>query len=127
MTEQQQFDRGFTVSFKTSTGHDASLIVVRGDDAKDLKKKMKSLDGDLIQEIVGLENTIHAAYNLTQPEDAPKKSKKSGGDDDGVEVKTCEHGKRNYRSGKSAKGPWEAWFCPSKSKSDECDPIWGDK
>jgi hypothetical protein len=42
-------------------------------------------------------------------------------------MKTCDHGERNFREGKSAKGPWAAWFCAlPKGDAFACDPIWED-
>lgn len=40
-------------------------------------------------------------------------------------MKTCEHGERVYRSGRSAKGPWAAHFCPlPKDDPFACSPEW---
>jgi hypothetical protein len=38
---------------------------------------------------------------------------------------SCKHGTRKHKAGASAKGPWQAWMCPSaKGTSDQCEPIW---
>lgn len=37
----------------------------------------------------------------------------------------CQHGSRVYKTGRSAKGPWAAWFCPRpKGAPDACAPEW---
>lgn len=33
----------------------------------------------------------------------------------------CEHGERDVKTGRSAKGDWKGYFCPEKV----CDPVWG--
>lgn len=39
------------------------------------------------------------------------------------EERVCKHGKRQKRTGTSAKGPWTGWFCPlDKNDSDNCGP-----
>jgi hypothetical protein len=41
---------------------------------------------------------------------------------------TCAHGERVYRSGTSAKGPWEAMFCPTeKGTPGQCAPLFKDR
>lgn len=43
----------------------------------------------------------------------------------GVTPEPCHHGDRVYRSGNGAKGPWQAWFCPSpKGTPDQCQAMW---
>lgn len=37
---------------------------------------------------------------------------------------SCRHGERVFREGKSAKGPWKAYFCPSRDRNDQCDAQW---
>lgn len=40
----------------------------------------------------------------------------------------CDHGPRTFRTGKSAKGNWSAWFCAapqSTPKAQQCEPLWG--
>jgi hypothetical protein len=41
---------------------------------------------------------------------------------------TCVHGERVHREGRSAKGPWEAYFCPTeKGTPGQCAPLFKDK
>lgn len=43
----------------------------------------------------------------------------------GVTPEACHHGDRVYRSGAGAKGPWQAWMCPSpKGTPGQCEPLW---
>lgn len=38
---------------------------------------------------------------------------------------TCKHGAMSFKSGTSAKGPWQGWMCASpKGAPDKCDTIW---
>ena len=37
----------------------------------------------------------------------------------------CAHGLRTYRTGVGAKGPWQAWMCPTpKGTPGQCPPEW---
>lgn len=38
---------------------------------------------------------------------------------------TCKHGAMSFKSGVSAKGPWQGWMCAApKGAADKCDTIW---
>ena len=38
---------------------------------------------------------------------------------------SCKHGAMVYKTGVSAKGPWQGWMCPTpKGALDKCDTIW---
>lgn len=38
---------------------------------------------------------------------------------------TCKHGTRIFKQGNGAKGPWQAWMCPTpKDTPDQCKPDW---
>jgi hypothetical protein len=38
---------------------------------------------------------------------------------------SCKHGPMSFKSGVSAKGPWQGWMCPTpKGAPDKCDTIW---
>jgi hypothetical protein len=38
---------------------------------------------------------------------------------------TCKHGAMTYKTGVSAKGPWQGWMCSTpKGAPDKCDTIW---
>ena len=39
--------------------------------------------------------------------------------------KQCRHGSMAFKSGVSAKGPWQGWMCAApKGATDKCDTIW---
>lgn len=39
--------------------------------------------------------------------------------------KQCRHGAMSFKSGTSAKGPWQGWMCAApKGAADKCDTIW---
>ena len=39
--------------------------------------------------------------------------------------KQCRHGAMAFKSGTSAKGPWQGWMCAApKGAPDKCDTIW---
>lgn len=39
--------------------------------------------------------------------------------------KMCKHGAMAFKSGTSAKGPWQGWMCASpKGAPDKCETIW---
>jgi hypothetical protein len=38
---------------------------------------------------------------------------------------SCKHGPMAYKTGVSAKGPWQGWMCSTpKGAPDKCDTIW---
>lgn len=38
---------------------------------------------------------------------------------------SCKHGAMTFKTGVSAKGPWQGWMCPTpKGALDKCDTIW---
>lgn len=43
---------------------------------------------------------------------------------DPTDKATCVHGARKHSSGKSAKGPWQAYFCQHPDKPQQCPPNW---
>lgn len=121
--DNTQENSGYTVSFKTGPGFEASLVVVRGLTKKDLKKNLEAFDDDLKQLVVDVQADIQAlaaAKGLTNTSSGSGNSAPS----DGGEVKTCEHGKRNKRTGTSSRGAWTGWFCALPKGSDgACKPI----
>lgn len=123
----------YTVSFKSDEGYGAALLVVRGDNVAELEENVKAVQESLLETIVETKGLFHAAAGVTQSVSKPAEQgqqQASGGGDAQVvgQDRFCNHGKRTYKSGTSAKGKWEGWFCPQpKNASDKCDPVWGDK
>jgi hypothetical protein len=39
--------------------------------------------------------------------------------------KVCKHGAMSFKTGTSAKGPWQGWMCAApKGALDKCETIW---
>lgn len=51
------------------------------------------------------------------PQAAPQAAPAAGG-------RNCAHGARTHSTGVSARGPWQAYFCPLKDKAQQCTPEW---
>lgn len=63
-------------------------------------------------------SAIAAQLNAT-PVAAPVTSAPTAGGN------SCKHGAMVYKTGVSAKGPWQGWMCPTpKGALDKCDTIW---
>lgn len=42
-----------------------------------------------------------------------------------TEVKSCRHGAMSFKTGTSARGPWQGWMCAApKGAPDKCETIW---
>lgn len=38
---------------------------------------------------------------------------------------SCRHGERTFRTGTGKNNkPWQAWFCPSSNRNDQCEVEW---
>jgi hypothetical protein len=62
-------------------------------------------------------SAIAAQFNAT-PVAAPVAAPAGAGN-------SCKHGPMTYKTGVSAKGPWQGWMCPTpKGALDKCDTIW---
>jgi hypothetical protein len=62
-------------------------------------------------------SAIAAQFNAT-PVAAPAAAPAGAGN-------SCKHGPMSYKTGVSAKGPWQGWMCPTpKGALDKCDTIW---
>lgn len=57
----------------------------------------------------------------------PAPQGRSDGRPPGVPSMSCAHGERTYKSGKSARGPWEALFCPAEDRESQCKPAFKQK
>lgn len=125
----------YTVSFKSSPGYDASLVVVRGDTVQELADNITALHEDLLSLVVDTENLFHVAYAAKSPTPSSgggsntteSKQSSAPAEDSNVVIMTCSHGKRTRRTGTGKKGPWAGHFCPQpKGAADQCAPIWED-
>lgn len=120
----------YTASFKTHTGYDASLIVVRGNTVEELVANAQALtngDTSALQVVVDVQNTLHAINNVSAPDvPAPAQPASEPAQAGAAEVvRVCSHGKRVRKTGTSSKGAWAGWFCPlPKGSADQCKPDW---
>lgn len=127
-----------TVTLKAGTGYDAPWLVFH---ANSVDEALESLQHDKLDELMDLTarkgKELAKAFGGSQGFSKPAAS--SGGgwkkpavkqavsepDEEGPE---CDHGVRNWVTGRSAKGPWQAWMCPAeKNDRTKCDPIWANK
>lgn len=122
----------YTVSFKTSTGYDASLIVVRGDDVVELADNINSLHENIVSLVVETENLVHSAYAALSGAPAPAPAAaapaaSAATDATVTPLMTCAHGKRQRRQSKpGAARQWVGYFCPQPKGQPQCDPVWED-
>jgi len=117
----------FQVNFKTGDG---SLINLYATDIKDLETGLtdlsmvasliKSTSAELgsvpvrtVEQIAKqFENPPVVAPPITNYVEAPGS-------------KSCKHGPMAFKSGTSAKGPWQGYMCNSpKGSPDKCETIW---
>jgi hypothetical protein len=116
----------FVMNVKTKAG---TIITVRGDDYEALQSNVLSaISGGIDKTIQALEevvigsvdaNVAYATTALGATPVAPVATAPS------APAPSCKHGTRKHKSGAGAKGPWQAWMCPSpKGTPDQCEPMW---
>jgi len=115
----------FQINYKLSDG---TLINLYATDVRELETGLADLGmvAALIKSTgadLGGSATASAVAAITQafpgatPVAAPAPSADGG--------KQCRHGAMAFKSGTSAKGPWQGWMCASpKGAVDKCDTIW---
>lgn len=124
----------FQINYKLQDG---TLINLYASDVKDLETGLtdlsmvsaliKSTAGELggsvtaaaIQNLQAQFNTtpVHPLDDRANP--ATKQDVANGN------VKMCRHGAMAYKTGTSAKGPWQGYMCAApKGAPDKCDTIW---
>lgn len=127
-----------TVTLKAGGGYDTPWLVFH---ANSVEEALASLKHDDLDELMDL--TARKAKEFAKAFGGPQSASKpsAGGswgnkkpapkqavsepDEEGPE---CDHGVRNWVTGRSAKGPWFAWMCPAeKNDRTKCDPIWANK
>lgn len=119
----------FQVNFKTH--RDGTLINIYADSIRDLETQItdiamiatliKTTEADLVtgNATAAAVQNIQAAFNATPV------AVTSTGQDAATATKMCKHGAMSYKSGTSAKGPWQGYMCPSpKGAPDKCETIW---
>ena len=119
----------FQINYKLSDG---TLINLYATDVKDLETGLVDLSmvATLIKstaaELSGGNATaaavtnIQAAFNATPVTQAlpPQVAEAPG-------TKNCRHGAMAFKTGTSARGPWQGYMCPSpKGDPTKCETIW---
>lgn len=117
------------VSPKSPSG---TLINIRGNTPEEISALIGGIQ-ELVVEVVALEKALGAVTTLaplstgttTAFPTAPPISVQAPPTAPASSGPTCVHGARKYVTGKSARGPWQAWMCPTpKDSPDKCDPVW---
>jgi len=118
----------FQINYKLSDG---TLINLYAADVKDLETGLVDLSmvAQLIKstaaDLGGSNATAAAVQNIQAAFNATPVAVTSTGQDAATATKMCKHGAMSYKSGTSAKGPWQGYMCPSpKGAPDKCETIW---
>jgi hypothetical protein len=114
----------FQINYKLSDG---TLINLYAADVKDLETGLMDLSmvATLIKSTAGelgggnataaAVQNIQAAFNTT-PVAAPVEQ---------PGAKACKHGQMAFKTGTSARGPWQGYMCAApKGALDKCETIW---
>ena len=113
----------FQVNYKLSDG---TLINLYATDVKDLETGLTDLSmvatlikstaaelGGVPAQAAPTVAAVAAAFNAT-----PVASEAPG-------AKTCKHGQMAFKTGTSARGPWQGYMCAApKGAADKCETIW---
>ena len=115
----------FQINYKLADG---TLINLYASDVKDLETGLTDLSmvSALIKstsaELSGNDlranalATVKAQFNTETIAPAPVEQ---------PGTKTCKHGVMAFKTGTSARGPWQGYMCPSpKGAPDKCETIW---
>lgn len=117
----------FQINYKLSDG---TLINLYATDVRELESGLADLGmlASLIKSTgadLGGSATASAVANLQAAglAPAPVAQVATSASSDGG--KQCRHGAMAFKSGTSAKGPWQGWMCAApKGAPDKCDTIW---
>jgi hypothetical protein len=112
------------VNFKTHK--DGTLINLYADNVKELETLItdvsmlatliKSTEAELLTNPVA---PARAVADIQAQFNAPAPAAEAPGS------KSCKHGPMAFKSGTSAKGPWQGYMCNSpKGSPDKCETIW---
>jgi len=117
----------FQINYKLADG---TLINLYASDVKDLETGLVDLSmvATLIKSTAGELGggaTASAVAAISQSFNATPVAVTSTGQDAAGAVKMCKHGQMAYKTGTSAKGPWQGYMCAApKGAPDKCDTIW---
>lgn len=115
-----------TLTLKAGAGFDAPWFVLHTDSVQEAVGTLEDDDfPHLVDLTVARSREFAKAFGgsggVSRGSAGGSWAKGAGGSSKGFsgDVSECEHGDRVERSGRSAKGPWTGYFCPSRV----CDPI----
>ena len=117
----------FQINYKLSDG---TLINLYAADVKDLETGLNDLGmvAALIKATaadLGGGATATAVQNIQAAFNATPVAVTSTGQDAAGASKMCRHGQMAYKTGTSAKGPWQGYMCAApKGAPDKCETIW---
>ena len=118
----------FQINYKLQDG---TLINLYAQDVKDLETGLNDLGmvAALIKataaDLGGGNATVAAVQNIQAAFNATPVAVTSTGQDAAGAAKMCRHGQMAYKTGTSAKGPWQGYMCAApKGALDKCDTIW---
>jgi len=121
----------FQINYKLADG---TLINLYASDVKDLETGLTDLSmvSALIKstasELSGSTGAAVAAIKSQFPNAAPVAATPMNPLDDRLNQpgsKTCKHGVMAFKTGTSARGPWQGYMCAApKGAADKCETIW---
>lgn len=112
----------FQVNFKTSDG---SLINLYAATVQELESGL----ADLSMNAANIKATAAELGAASAPSGTAYAAQALGGTPVAAaaagEAKTCKHGAMSFKTGTSARGPWQGYMCPApKGAVDKCETIW---
>jgi hypothetical protein len=116
-------ESAFVANVKTSKG---TIITIRGDEWDIFTSRVSDAVAGNVAVVVG------ALEDVINPMSVADIAQSVGGTVTAINVAapntpspSCKHGTRKHKGGQGAKGPWQAWMCPSaKGTPDQCEPLW---
>ena len=121
----------FQINYKLADG---TLINLYASDVKDLETGLTDLSmvSALIKstasELSGSTGAAVAAIKSQFPNAAPVAVTPMNPLDDRLNqpgTKSCKHGVMSFKTGTSARGPWQGYMCAApKGAADKCETIW---
>jgi hypothetical protein len=118
----------FQINYKLADG---TLINLYASDVRDLETGLTDLSmvAALIKstssELSGGNATAAAVSNIQSQFNTTPVAVTSTGQDVASATKTCKHGVMAFKTGTSARGPWQGYMCAApKGAADKCETIW---
>lgn len=97
------------------------MINFRGADAAEVYTLLdEALSTGLLEKAAEASAAYLAASGLGAKTESVQPAASSGGPNG----RSCKHGSMVYREGYRGDKKWSGYFCPEKSKSQQCDVVW---